>query len=436
METPKKIIKYLTTLENKWCGYYSVQRFAKDSATIQLIEFLDKQFKKVTPTVYQKIVDLFENEENSDDEGAVLCDRYKVVRSNNTYNFDGPINFFFVEYEDIKSDARYLLIAFHIAGDIRGNYTDPLVLQGDDIDFDEFYNYRIDIPCLNDDRWGISQYLFDESCHYSVYDYQKGEDVDYDEYPWQVQLAIECFNPYYEYMKTYRALEKFYSEFYKTNIKSIQEVISSFLVDFVSSPILEKDRLKLTNDYSLEIFYANNTKTDVKIQVLYKDALDIFCHYDSRVFGVDKIKDPERANYFGDSLKMYIENVVRQHMSNPFTERQPEIQKFLGKYAKHDLEGYAYLDITDDIMVMLAWTEGTDGRTYPNEFLWHDNDRDYLLEVSLRKNKGETFKDDNPYLNEGCAMSLEETDMQDGFEKVSRTIVDWLNDYANNKTNS
>lgn len=436
METPRKTIKYLTTLENKKYGYYSQQAFAKNSATIQLIEFLDKQFKKVTPAIYKKIVDLFENEENSNDVGYILYDRYQVVKSENTYNFNGPITFQFLEYKDLKEDIKYLLIRFHIAGDVRGNYTDPLVLEGTDIDFDEFYNYQIDIPCLDDDRWSISQYLFDEDSHYSVYDHQENDDVDFDEYPWQVQLAIECFNPYYEYMKTYRALEKFYSEFYKTNIKSIQQVMSSFLVDFVSSPILEKDRLKLTNDYSLEIFYANSTKTDVKIQVLYKGSLDIFCHYDSRVFGVDKIKDPERANYFGESLKMYIESVIIQHKSKPFTEKQSEIQKFLGKYAKHDLEGYAYLDITDDIMLMLAWTEGTDDRTFPNEFLWHDNDKDYILEVSLRKNKGETFKDDNPYLNEGFAMSLEETDMQDGFEKTSRTIVDWLNNYANNKTNS
>ena len=433
METPKKTIKYLTTLENKKYGYYGQQAFAKDSATIQLIEFLDKQFRKATPTIYKKIVDLFENE--NPDSGD-LQNRYKEVTAENTYNFNGPIVFQFVEYKDLEKDIRYLLIRFHIAGDVRGNYTEPLVLEGTDIDFDEFYNYQIDIPCLDDDRWSISQYLFDEASHYSVYDHQEGDDVDYDEYPWQVQLAIECFNPYYEYMKTYRALEKFYNEFYETNTKSIQQMISSFLVDFVSSPILERDRLKLTNDYSLEISYANSAKTDVKIQMFYKGSLDIFCHYDSRVFGVEKIKDPERANYFGESLKMYIESVIIKHMSEPFDEKQPEIQKFIGKYAKHDLEGYAYLDITDNIMLMLTWTEGTDGRTYPNEFLWHDNDKDYLLEVSLRKNNGETFKDDNPYLHEGCAMALDETDMLDGFEKASRTIVNWLNDYANNKTNS
>lgn len=434
METPKKTIKYLTTLENKKYGYYGQQQFAKDSATIQLIEFLDKQFKKVTPAVYEKIVDLFENEDA--DPGITLRDRYKIVSADNAYNFNGPIVFQFVKYEDLQKDIKYLLIRFHIAGDVRGNYTDPLVLEGTDMDFDEFYSYQIDIPCLDDDRWSISQYLFDEESHYSVYDYQEDDDVDCDEYPWQVQLAIECFNPYYEYMEMYRVLEKFYSEFYKTNNKSIQKVISSFLVDFVSSPILEKDRLKLTNDYSLETFYANSAKTDVKIQALYKGALDIFCHYDYRVYSVDKIKNPERANYFGEGLKMYIERVIIQHASEPFAEKQPEIQKFLGKYAKHDLEGYAYFDITDDIMLMLAWTEGTDGRTYPNEFLWHDNDKDYLLEVSLRKNKGETFKDDNPYLNEGCAMALDETDMLDGFEKASRIIVNWLQDYANNKTNS
>lgn len=434
METPKKTIKYLTTLENQKYGYYSQQQFAKDSATIQLIEFLDRQFKKVTPTIYKKIVDLFENEDT--DPGITLRDRYKIVSADNTYNFNGPIVFQFVKYEDLQKDIKYLLIRFHIAGDVRGNYTDPLVLEGTDMDFDEFYSYQIDIPCLDDDRWSISQYLFDEESHYSVYDHQEDDDVDCDEYPWQVQLAIECFNPYYEYMEMYRVLEKFYSEFYKTNNKSIQKVISSFLVDFVSSPILEKDRLKLTNDYSLEIFYANSAKTDVKIQALYKGALDIFCHYDYRVYSVDKIKNPERANYFGEGLKMYIERVIIQHASEPFAEKQPEIQKFLGKYAKHDLEGYAYFDITDDIMLMLAWTEGTDGRTYPNEFLWHDNDKDYLLEVSLRKNKGETFKDDNPYLNEGCAMALDETDMLDGFEKASRIIVNWLQDYANNKTNS
>lgn len=82
----------------------------------------------------------------------------KETKSDNSYNWSSPIthDFYFHTYESDNLDKVYITIAFHMFGDVRGNYTNEALLEFDSMD--EFYEVLLD----------SNKYLDIKGCHVEV----------------------------------------------------------------------------------------------------------------------------------------------------------------------------------------------------------------------------------------------------------------------------
>lgn len=109
------------------------------------------------------------------------------ITSNNSYNWNGQVVFNYNEIEvteDYGNDKRYITVKFHRFGDVRGNYTDYMVL---DMSLDEFYEVLADasrVYCeieYKGECYEISTDIFKESCVFDIY--SNGANIDeYDQY--------------------------------------------------------------------------------------------------------------------------------------------------------------------------------------------------------------------------------------------------------------
>lgn len=106
------------------------------------------------------------------------------ITSNNSYNWNGQVVFNYNEIEvteDYGNEKRYITVKFHRFGDVRGNYTDYMVL---DMSLEEFYEVLADasrVYCEIDYKgvsYSISTDIFKESCVFDIY----SNDADIDEY--------------------------------------------------------------------------------------------------------------------------------------------------------------------------------------------------------------------------------------------------------------
>ena len=100
----------------------------------------------------------------------------EYLGGDNTYNHSGSVQNDF-QWHTIKldNDTYIVLLAFHIAGDIRGNYTDYIVLEFDyEIGFEELmneisYEYGLTFELEVDGKtYEITPFVFDECVE--VYD--------------------------------------------------------------------------------------------------------------------------------------------------------------------------------------------------------------------------------------------------------------------------
>lgn len=101
----------------------------------------------------------------------------EYLGGDNTYNHSGNVQNDF-QWHTIKlSDDKYIvLLAFHIGGDIRGNYTDYIVLEFDyEIGFEEYmggeisYEYGLTFDLeVDNKKYAITPFCFDECVE--VYD--------------------------------------------------------------------------------------------------------------------------------------------------------------------------------------------------------------------------------------------------------------------------
>lgn len=100
----------------------------------------------------------------------------EYLGGDNTYNHSGSVQNDF-QWHTIKldNDTYIVLLAFHIAGDIRGNYTDYIVLEFDyEIGFEELmneisYEYGLTFDLKVDGKtYEITPFVFDECVE--VYD--------------------------------------------------------------------------------------------------------------------------------------------------------------------------------------------------------------------------------------------------------------------------
>ena len=103
----------------------------------------------------------------------------------NSYNWSSQITFAFNSVEVINKNGdsnEYIAVMFHRYGDVRGNYTDYMVL---DLSLSEFYEIVSDASRVNcsidykGNTYEISTDCFKEGCLFDIYNVTTGSD-DYD----------------------------------------------------------------------------------------------------------------------------------------------------------------------------------------------------------------------------------------------------------------
>lgn len=109
------------------------------------------------------------------------------ITANNSYNWNAQVVFNYNEIEVIDRygmEHRYMTVKFHRFGDVRGNYTDYMVL---DMSLDEFYEVLADasrVYCEIEYKgacYSISTDIFKESCVFDIYS-ADADIADYDIY--------------------------------------------------------------------------------------------------------------------------------------------------------------------------------------------------------------------------------------------------------------
>lgn len=186
MKKANIIIRDLKHLKGKtfFGGSFTVDRNARKShnleiGAIDLVEAL-KLYEINFKALYK--VD-FDNVVYDDEQGNYESIDLDIT-SNNSYNWNAQVVF---NYNEIKvidrygMEHKYITVKFHRFGDVRGNYTDYIVL---DMSLDEFYEVLADasrVWCEIDYKgvsYSISTDIFKESCVFDIY----SNDADIDEY--------------------------------------------------------------------------------------------------------------------------------------------------------------------------------------------------------------------------------------------------------------
>lgn len=106
------------------------------------------------------------------------------ITSNNSYNWSAQVVFNYNEIEVIDRygmEHKYITVKFHRFGDVRGNYTDYMVL---DMSLDYFYEVLFEasqVFCDIDYKgvsYSISTDIFKEGCVFNIY----SDDANIDDY--------------------------------------------------------------------------------------------------------------------------------------------------------------------------------------------------------------------------------------------------------------
>lgn len=177
MKKSNTIIKDLKHLKGKtyFGGAYTVDRNEKRSknlevGAIDLVEALkpyEINFKALYKVDYDDVV-------YNDAEGNYELIKLDIT-SNNSYNWNAQVVFNYNEIEVIDRyglNHKYITIKFHRYGDVRGNYTDYMVL---DMSLDEFYGVLADASSVYCDIeykgnvYAISTDIFKEACVFDIY---------------------------------------------------------------------------------------------------------------------------------------------------------------------------------------------------------------------------------------------------------------------------
>lgn len=156
-------------------GNYTVSRNERKSrnlgiGAIDLVEAL-KPYEIDFKALYK--VD-FDNVVYNDADGDYELIKLDIT-SNNSYNWNAQVVFNYNDIEVINRyglNHKYIAVKFHRYGDVRGNYTDYMVL---DMSIDEFYEVlqeasRVycDIEYKGND-YEISTDIFKEACVFDIY---------------------------------------------------------------------------------------------------------------------------------------------------------------------------------------------------------------------------------------------------------------------------
>ena len=186
MKKANIIIRDLKHLKgNKVFNYYTVDRNAQRSKNLEIgalsiVEALkpyEINFKALYKVDYDAVV--YDDAQGNYD--LIELD----ITANNSYNWNAQVVF---NYNEIRVTDRYgyehnyITVKFHRYGDVRGNYTDYMVL---DMSLQEFYEVlqeSTQVYCDIDVKgvtYSISTDIFKEACVFDIYSTELDE---YDQY--------------------------------------------------------------------------------------------------------------------------------------------------------------------------------------------------------------------------------------------------------------
>lgn len=169
MKKAKKIIRDLKHLKgNKIFGYYDTvnQKETKNLGMsvfgiIRALSEYEIDFRKEYRVDYDDVV--YEDKEGN-------YDLLTISKSDNSYNWSSMVTFNFDELE--VDDRKLIAVKFHRYGDVRGNYSDYMVL---DMTLDNFYEVIMEASRIGvtvnykGNRYDISTDAFKEGCCFDVY---------------------------------------------------------------------------------------------------------------------------------------------------------------------------------------------------------------------------------------------------------------------------
>lgn len=177
MKKANTIIRDLKHLKGKtyFGGAYTVSRNERRSKNLEigalnLVEAL-KPYEVNFKVLYK--VD-FDDVVYNDSEGNYELIKLDIT-SNNSYNWNAQVVFNYNEVEVTDRygmEHKYITVKFHRYGDVRGNYTDYMVL---DMSLDEFYEVLQESSYVYCDIeykgnvYAISTDIFKEACVFDIY---------------------------------------------------------------------------------------------------------------------------------------------------------------------------------------------------------------------------------------------------------------------------
>lgn len=145
--------------------------------------------------------------------------------------------------------------------------------------------------------------------------------------------------------------------------------------------------------------------------VVYLDKLRMPCKSQSQTFTLRKLRMP----------CYYV--IVKQRRKTMEKKIKKQLKEFLQEYAKPELEGWAWLNLPNNLLCVLDWQNGYD----VNEQSMFISDG-YGLNASIRVDAGQYFKDDNPYpvVNGECldTYTIGEGDVKENFSSLVDELYD------------
>ena len=186
MKKANSIIRDLKHLKGStfFSGAYTVDRNERKSRNLEigaldLVEALkpyEIDFKKLYKVDFDNVV--------YNDEQGCYEEIDLDITSDNSYNWNAQVVFNYNEIEvtkDYGSDKRYIAVKFHRFGDVRGNYTDYMLM---DMSINEFNKVLFEASRVYCDigykgvMYSISTDIFKESCLFDIY----SDDANFDSY--------------------------------------------------------------------------------------------------------------------------------------------------------------------------------------------------------------------------------------------------------------
>ena len=179
-------------------GYYDVEHneFESKNLSISNLDIIralapyEVDFKKLYNVDFDDVI--YEDKEGN----YISLDTDYKNTANNSYNWSSQVVFnyqqiqvitddYHVNYRgyDLTNHKEYIAIKFHRYGDVRGNYTDYMIL---DMSMEEFYEVIMEATMvsvtikINNKEYAIDTECTKEACTFDIYDVERNEAIGYD----------------------------------------------------------------------------------------------------------------------------------------------------------------------------------------------------------------------------------------------------------------